>query len=331
MPDAAAASADHISDGGGGAGGGLGGTSSRRVPGYARPNLSSRLPGALGCEHEAIKAAFAPGSYTSISDLGRPLMDGQDAWGRGGGGGGGGASDLPMSAGAMDASLAASQLPPSGGFKVPAKKGCFAEFEYSPNPYDLEGEVRARERKAHHERMQEIAAGQPFVAPGSTEKEKYETCFPYEADPFDTVKDAVLRGKWLEERKVLAGAFLPPGKDKALSKPSRALLTDMMAQLYKTLYEDWEELMPTVFNTAEDLVVVYFDTSSVKPQHKHGILAYMNILAKRGPVILRHDLRRVNEGWNVSTEGNHTMYAFRPPWVREKKFTAFDNAVRNTG
>ena len=273
----------------------------RRVPGYARPSMSSKLPSSVGLEHEVIKAAFAPGSYTSIGGLGRSPF-------------------LP------DEGSSVSSSSEQVSFRTGGQKSFFEQFEYSVSPYDIAAEIQSRQRKDHKAKVGNIGNGEPFVAPGVAATLKHEGSYPYETDPFDTVKDEILRGKWLEERKVLAGAFVPSGRDKSLSKPSRALLTDIMAQLYKTLYEDWEELFPTVFNTVEDIIVIYFNVSGITQQRQHGLSVYMNIIAKRGAPIMRHDLRKVNEGWDVSAQGNHTMFAFRPPWVKDKKFVSFENA-----
>eukprot|EP01064_Diplonema_japonicum_P037499 TRINITY_DN8780_c0_g1_i2.p1 TRINITY_DN8780_c0_g1~~TRINITY_DN8780_c0_g1_i2.p1 ORF type:complete len:281 (+),score=56.60 TRINITY_DN8780_c0_g1_i2:58-900(+) len=271
---------------------------SKRIPGYAKPNLTSKLPPNLGLEHEAIKAAFAPGSYTAISDIsGRvappPVADD--------------ASVL------TDASL---------GFKSGHGKGYFTDFEYSASPYDLGAELKSRERKDHHMKMGVIAGDVPFVAPGTIATQKYEQTYPYVTDPFDTVKDEVLRGKWVEERKVIAGPFIPSGRDKPLNRPTRAMMTDIMSAIYRALAADWEELQPTVFTTAEDLIVVYFNRENLNKNH-HGLVAYMNVMANSSAISQRFELRKVSEGWDLITEDNHVMFSFRPPWVKEKRFTSF--------
>ena len=268
----------------------------KRIPGYAKPNLSSKLPASLGCQHETIRAAFAPGSYTSISDLGK------------------GPTALEKDFNRVNEN--------SQSFKAGTYKGLFTEFEYSASPYDLNSELQCRERRQHHSIVGAIAGTAPFVAPGNSTTMKYEGTYSYDTDPFDTIKDEALRGKWMEERKVLAGPFIPSGRDKSLSKPSRTLLTDIMTNLYRVLSSDWSELKPTIFTTAEDLLVIYFFIENLKSTH--GLLAYMNVMVRRSSLTERYDLRKVNEGWGIKTEDSHLMFALRPPWVKEKNFTSFE-------
>ena len=49
-----------------------------------------------------------------------------------------------------------------------------------------------------------------------------------------------------------------------LEKPTRAMLTDIMAHLYRILSDDWEEASPTVFTTEEDLIVIYFNVVTIR-------------------------------------------------------------------
>eukprot|EP00756_Hemistasia_phaeocysticola_P061982 Hpha_TRINITY_DN5396_c0_g1::TRINITY_DN5396_c0_g1_i1::g.32874::m.32874 len=274
----------------------------QRVPSYARPNISSRLPGNIGLDHEQIKAAFAPGSYTSISGL----------------------SDHRTAAGS-DASTHVSSTDPGVAFRAGSGvKRQFSEFHYHTSPYELLQDASTRERRDHQKCVESLHGDQQFVTPGSAHLCKFEGMQEYQSDPYDTARDEQLRSRWIEEKKVLAGTFMPPGRDKGLSKPSRAMLTDIMTHLYKHLYEDWEAAKPAVFTTSEDLIVVYFSLDSLK--NDTGLVAYMNVLARRSPLVQGYELQKANEGWNVQTEDNHVMFTFRPPWVRERKFTNFKPA-----
>eukprot|EP01062_Namystynia_karyoxenos_P069907 TRINITY_DN65326_c0_g1_i1.p1 TRINITY_DN65326_c0_g1~~TRINITY_DN65326_c0_g1_i1.p1 ORF type:complete len:291 (+),score=94.42 TRINITY_DN65326_c0_g1_i1:84-956(+) len=279
-----------------------------RMPGYTRPNLSSRLPGNLGMDHEQIQAAFAPGSYTSIAGLNDPRSSAERASER--------------TAGlSTDAGIA---FKAGTGMKRP-----FEEFKYATSPYDLLQEARSRERLDSQRAQEQLHGDQPFVAPGSIHSGKHEGCYEYQSDPYDTARDEQLRSKWIEEKKVLAGSFLPPGRDKGLSRPSRAMLTDMMTHLYKTLYDDWEDAKPAVFTTAEDLIVVYFALDNLR--NDTGLLAYMNVMARRSPLVQAYELHKANEGWGIQTEDNHKMFTFRPPWVKERRFTNFRPAPPSEG
>eukprot|EP01063_Lacrimia_lanifica_P001417 TRINITY_DN10718_c0_g1_i1.p1 TRINITY_DN10718_c0_g1~~TRINITY_DN10718_c0_g1_i1.p1 ORF type:complete len:307 (+),score=121.67 TRINITY_DN10718_c0_g1_i1:58-921(+) len=273
----------------------------KAMPNYAKPSIASRLPPNLGLEHEAIKNAFAPGSYTAISDLGKPPSCFADE----------GMSNISTE---------------SMAFRTGKGDGYFTEFEYSMSPFDIAAEISSRERREHHTKMGDIGGGQSFVAPGECAPQKYENTYAYATDPYEMVKDEMLRAKWIEDRKVLAGPFIPGGREKPLATTSRAVLTDILALIYKTLCEDWSHLQPTVFTTAEDLIVIYFSLGTLSKQHQEGLYAYMNILATRGAIVQRYNLKKVNEGWKVTTEDGHIMFAFRPPWVKEKRFSSFKDA-----
>eukprot|EP01065_Artemidia_motanka_P030219 TRINITY_DN36230_c0_g1_i1.p1 TRINITY_DN36230_c0_g1~~TRINITY_DN36230_c0_g1_i1.p1 ORF type:complete len:308 (+),score=66.28 TRINITY_DN36230_c0_g1_i1:60-926(+) len=281
-------------------------SASQRVPNYARPSLSSRLPGSIGMDHEAIQAAFAPGSYTSIAGLSDPRPHPEPA------------ERMALSTDAGVSFRAGSGV-----------KKQFSDFEYVASPYELDTEAKTRGRREHQRKVETLHGDQSFVAPGSVFVSKHEGGHEYQSDPYDTARDEQLRSKWIEEKKVLAGSFLPAGREKGLSRPSRAMLTDMMTHLYKILYDDWEEAKPAVFTTAEDLIVVYF--SMEKLRNDTGLTAYMNVLARRNPLVQSYELQKVNEGWNIHTEDNHTMFTFRPPWVRERRFTSFKPAPHTAG
>lgn len=260
--------------------------SENNTPGYARPSVSSRLPDYANKQAEVIRAAFVPGSYTSISSIqGGTLSNGEPAPFRAGG----------------------------------AAGGTFSEFAYMCSPSDLTDEERTRLRRAHEEKQRLIAGSQPFFAGYSVEKQKYEdTVYEYIPDPYDAKNEKDRQLKFLGESKALSRPFIPPGRDKALEKPTRVLLGDVMTALHNNLQADWPDAEPTVLSTAEDLIVVYFSTE--RARNAQGILTYMNNALRRNQTIQEFDLRKVPEGWDIVTEDNHLMYTFRPPWVRVRNF-----------
>jgi len=286
----------------------------QQAPRYARPNISSKLPTGIGLDHEGIKAAFAPGSYKSISGL----------------------ADTRAGGGMHDGGAAFSSMDAGVPFRAAGsgEKRQFSEFQYHSSPYELLQDAATRERREHQNKVEELHQDQHFVIPGSAHLCKFEGGHEYQSDPYDTARDEQLRSRWIEEKKVLAGTFMPSGREKSLSKPSRAMLTDIMTHLYKHLYEDWARAKPAVFTTSEDLIVVYFSLESLKPipsipggqpRGHPGLEAYMNVFAKRSPLVQGYELKplKAEEGWNVLTEDDHAMFTFRPPWVKERKFTNF--------
>jgi hypothetical protein len=257
------------------------------VPSYARPNVTSRLPEFSNQNNEAIRAAFQPNNFRSIQGLNTHAMD-------------------------------------NGAFRSGASGAtAFSEFAYVSSPYDLGDEAKVLDRHDHEDRMRHIGGDQPFFAGYNAVKLPHEQIdgeFEYAADPYSGAQEARTRERWLSESRQLSKPFLPAGVQKALSRPSRAMLGDAMTALHRTISEDWPEAQPTVLSTAEDLIVVYFVLERIK--NPAGVNTYMNNALRRNEAVVEYDLRKVAEGWSLATEDNHLMFTFRPPWVRPRAFLA---------
>eukprot|EP00906_Rhabdomonas_costata_P005536 RCo008272 len=260
---------------------------------YLEGNLAQKFSTFNSEEQDRVRNAFRPTSFTSIQSLPQTY---------------GGPGDYP-----------AGRVSPAP-FKAGRAAPLFTEFTYSAEPYSLVDELRAVERMDGQARQQAIAGDQPFRPVGQNFTAKHEGVYPYVPEPFEAVKDEATRQRWLAEKKVLSGApFLPAGGTKALEKPGRAMLTEILTSLYRLLCEDWEEAQPTVFTTEEDLIVIYFNLALMKSVA--GIQAYMNVLEARNEVIRGYQLQKVTSGWGLQTEDNHMMFTFRPPWVRAAALT----------
>ena len=284
-------------------------TSNPTVPHYALPNVSSRLPEYTNAAAEAVRGAFMPNSYCTLAGV-RAYRD-EDG-------------NKP----AMMASVDAPAFKAGSG-----QTGLFSEFVYESSPYDVLTTMSHMNRE-HNSALCKSVSQKPFVVQSTTTSMYGRTTVVSDGeggggdggssvaasarDPFDAVRDDEFRHKWLEEHR--SRPFLPAGKEKPLTKPTRALLTDIMTHVYRVLCEDWNEAHPTVLATSEDLIVVYFAKEGIK--NEAGIQAYMSVFARRNDVVLSYDLRRVNEGWNVATGDGHLMYTLRPPWVRQRSFLA---------
>ena len=255
------------------------------VPSYAKPSVTARLPSYSNQQAEAIRAAFVPNSFVTIGSLGRNI-DG---------------TELP-------------------GFKAGhASRTTFSDFVYTCSPYELTEQANSLSREEHEEKLNQIGKGQPFFAGYNNYKAKYETFqVEYMSEPYDLRAEHERQARWIAESKAIAGPFLPPGVEKSLEKPTRALLGDIMTALFRTIAEDWPEAQPTVLSTAEDLITIYFLAERVKsPQ---GLLAYMNNSLRRNEAVIEYELRKVPEGWHVTTKDNHMLYTLRPPWVKPRAF-----------
>lgn len=266
-----------------------GGSCNQNVPSYARPNITSRLPEYTNHAAEQIRAAFQSNSYKSLQGLGA-----------------GSNVDLaPFRAGT-------------------GSSNTFSDFVYECSPYDIVVEERAQEKQRHAERMQHISDTNFIPANPVVGKSKCDDyAFEYMSEPYDGKREFDRQQKFLQESKCLSKPFIPAGVEKPLERPTRILLGDIMATLYKHILSDWPEAQPTVLSTAEDLIVVYFKSDRVKSSK--GVLTYMNNALRRNEAILQYDLRKVTEGWDILTEDFHLMYTLRPPWVRAQKFLPAEN------
>lgn len=274
-------------------GGGPNSTTSKhhhKVPSYAQSNISSSLPDYSNLPSEAIHAAFLPNNYRSIQSL-------------------------PLGAHQPIVTLDGEIIPFKSGTAPPT----FSDFKYMASPFDITEEDRLRSRQLHEQKMRYVGNGAPFFAGFSNFSTKYEG-LEYMPDPYDSAAEAARRLHDEDELRALSKPFVPPGADKALEKPTRLLLGDIMTSLYKGVSEDWPEANPTILSTKEGLVVLYFALDKIT--RPVGVLTYMNNALTRNHTVLQYDLRKVNEGWNVRTEDQHLMFTFRPPWVRAQEFSS---------
>jgi hypothetical protein len=62
-----------------------------------------------------------------------------------------------------------------------------------------------------------------------------EKVYPFfnEGDPYEATKEEVLRGKWMEESKILYGDFRPTGTTKGIETVPRSKLSDIVADIKK--------------------------------------------------------------------------------------------------
>lgn len=250
------------------------------APSYARPNIAALLPDYSNAQQEAIRAAFQPNNFKTLASLHRSDMD-------------------------------------NGPFRVGTTGGAtFSDFVYISSPYDLGTEKHVEERLQHEAKMKSIGGDQPFFAGYTAAKLKHEMDigFEYISEPYDGVKEAAARERFLSESMQVSKPFVPAGVQKALARPTRALLGDAMTALYRSITEDWPEAPPTVLSTAEDLVVVYFSLEKVK--NEVGVLTYMNNALRRNEAIQEFELRKVPGAWNRRTNDGHLMFTLRPPWVK---------------
>ncbi|CBH16235.1 hypothetical protein, conserved [Trypanosoma brucei gambiense DAL972] len=153
------------------------------------------------------------------------------------------------------------------------------------------------------------------------------TAYCLASDPYDRPREIERQRQFMSCYKRIACRFVAGGKN-ALDKPTRYMLGDCVARLYKAVAADWPEADPMVVSSAEDLIVVFMNLDAVR--NPVTALRYMNALLKRCDVVRAFDLKKVPEGWDVVTEDGHLMYTFRPPWVGERRFLPDQVAVKKS-
>ncbi|KAH9578401.1 hypothetical protein LSM04_006506 [Trypanosoma melophagium] len=151
------------------------------------------------------------------------------------------------------------------------------------------------------------------------------TAYQLISDPYDRHREIERQQRFISDSKRLGRPFIPSG-GRALEKPTRYLLGDCVAALYRTVARDWPETDPMVISTAEDLVVVYMKRNRVRSTGT--VLRYMNASLKRSEAVRTFGLQKVPEGWDVLTDDGHIMYTFKPPWVRQRRFLPDHFVVR---
>eukprot|EP00996_Jenningsia_fusiforme_P001474 NODE_2354_length_1222_cov_32.161978_g2148_i0.p1 GENE.NODE_2354_length_1222_cov_32.161978_g2148_i0~~NODE_2354_length_1222_cov_32.161978_g2148_i0.p1 ORF type:complete len:313 (+),score=53.69 NODE_2354_length_1222_cov_32.161978_g2148_i0:145-1083(+) len=277
--------------------------SRRRTPHYLTENYSTKLATDGTDEQDRIRNAFHPGSFQTISSLPKYIQP-------------------DFAAKSRAEALERQSLGVTGIMRAGKAPSYFLEFEYIPEPYGLVEELSAMDKALSQAKQQAIAGDAPFVAPGTLKKAKFEGAATHVPDPYDAPREEQLRQRWLSEKKIIGGSFLPTATRPNSAKPSRASLTDMMTHLYRMLCDDWEEAQPTIFTTEEDLIVIYFNQASVP--NSASVSAYMNVLAQHNAQIHEYGLSKVPEGWGMQTDDGHLMFALRPPWVRNRRYNRND-------
>ncbi|ORC90481.1 uncharacterized protein TM35_000082790 [Trypanosoma theileri] len=151
------------------------------------------------------------------------------------------------------------------------------------------------------------------------------TAYQLISDPYDRHREIERQQRFISDCKRLGRPFIPSG-GRALERPTRYLLGDCVAALYRTVARDWAETDPMVISTAEDLVVVYMKRNRVR--NTGTLLRYMNASLKRSEAVRTFGLQKVPEGWDVLTDDGYIMYTFKPPWVRQRRFLPDQIVVR---
>ena len=209
------------------------------LPRYAIPNITSILPEYSNAEAEYIQRTFAQGNYDLLHTLPSDISAGE-------------VNKFRKAHMEQARKMLLDNMPHAAGSvpKATNKNGLFQEFEYRPSPYNLSDDIQSRERLESEAARIKIS-GSDFNTGGIVHKSKHEDGFtegvryPHQTNPYEAASDQILRQKWLEESKILAGPFVPSGTAKdAISDgvPTKAMARDIIQQVQRIICEDWEDV-----------------------------------------------------------------------------------------
>lgn len=278
--------------------------SSSGVPHYMLPNFSSLLPEYANAEADQIRSAFAAGNYASLHKIPDRLVANAVNHAR---------------FEHMDENRLAQ--PPRVG-KIVTRNGLFNQFEYAPSRFSLADELAQLERLQGEAKRAEIS-GRAFVSCPDGRKTKFEDAFgdkdfryPHLHEPYPDTKDDERHKKWLEDKKILHGAFVPSGARPPVDAVTRKVLPEIIKELHEVLAGDWEDVAFSIAVTEDENLAVRFDTSTVECES--GLVAYMNVFVRSHRVASKYNLQKVAEDWNAKPGDGGLYFVFRPPWVRNR-------------
>lgn len=283
------------------------------VPHYMLPNFASILPEYANSEADKIRESFSTGNYSAISKIPNSICP-----------------DNVNSARyqSIDQNRKSSALNQAGKKAATSyTRNLFQEFEYVPSRYSLADELRSKSR-VEKERKRLDIGGKDFVCSSNAVKLKHEDGFedksqkfPYMSEPFEGAQEQMMRAKWLEDSKVLHGAFVPSGMGHTLEKPTRTTLPQMVQEIHRVVSEDWSDYRFSVLATEEDTIVIRFDLKTIESEK--GLVAYMNVMARSNMVVQKYCLKKVVEDWNTQPGDGYLHFMFQPPWVHTRAVNTY--------
>ncbi|KAF0682534.1 Aste57867_25332 [Aphanomyces stellatus] len=276
------------------------------MPHYMLPNFSSILPEYANAEAEHIKSAFSTGNYTSILKMPSKIAPTAVTQAR---------QDV------MDENrknVAALRGPP----KMVTKNGLFNQFEYTPSRFSLSEEILRAERLESEAKRLEIG-GKDFICSSGARRLKFEDGFedkafvyPHMDVYYNDAADVAVREKWLKDKKILHGPFVPSGATKAIGEaPTRKMLPDIIKELNEVIASDWVDCNYVIAPTEDGNIAVRFDLDTIGGV-EHAVTAYMNVLCNKHRITTKYALQKVVEDWNTKPGDNGFYFVFRPPWIR---------------
>jgi hypothetical protein len=119
----------------------------------------------------------------------------------------------------------------------------------------------------------------------------------------------------LEDSKILYGDFKPAHHDDAMRKVNKQHLPEVVGYIKRNLLSDWQDISFVIGTNPEDFIELRFEADSV--DSPAGLRTYLNNLVNSNEFVLKYQLRRVSQFWNLYSEsGKQVYFMLAPPWVR---------------
>ncbi|KAE8890063.1 hypothetical protein PF005_g3169 [Phytophthora fragariae] len=276
---------------------------SKTPPRYMRPTFSSILPEYANAEADQIRKAFVAGNYANIQKI--PARIQNNAVNQ-----------------ARFEKMNENRLTQPKAGKSITRNGLFTKFEYTPSRFSLADGQAHLERLRSEAKRTEIS-GQDFVSGSAAARLKHEDAFgatnfryPHLHEPYPDVKEETKHQRYLEDKKILYGAFVPCGQRPPVDAVTRKLIPQIIQEMHEVIAADWQGLEFSIAPARDENLVVRFN--QVASECENGLVAYMNVFCKTNRVASKYGLHKVAEDWNAKPGDGGLYFAFRPPWVKNR-------------
>uniref|UniRef100_K3X6I1 Uncharacterized protein n=1 Tax=Globisporangium ultimum (strain ATCC 200006 / CBS 805.95 / DAOM BR144) TaxID=431595 RepID=K3X6I1_GLOUD len=267
------------------------------IPHYMLPNFSSLLPEYANAEADQIRSAFVTNNYTSIQKIPAKLL----------------ANAVNQ---ARFEQMDENRLAQPRVGKIVTKNGLFNQFEYTPSRFSLADELAQMERLQSEAKRTEIS-GRDFVSCPDGTKTKFEDAFgdknfryPHLYEPYPDTKDEERHKKWLEDKKILYGAFVPSGMRLPVDAVTRKMTPEIIKELHEVFAADWQGVDFSIAMTDDENLAVRFDAATLECES--GLIAYMNVFVRSHRVTSKYNLQKVAEDWNSKPGDGGLYFMLRP-------------------
>ncbi|KAG2782368.1 hypothetical protein JG687_00000580 [Phytophthora cactorum] len=278
-------------------------TQTKMPPRYMRPTFSSILPEYANSEADQIRNAFGAGNYANIQKMPARLRNNAVNQAR-------------------FEKMNENRLTQPKTGKNATKNGLFNKFEYTPSRFSLADGQSHMERLRSEAKRTEIS-GQDFVSGSAAMRLKHEDAFgatnfryPHMHEPYPDNMEEKKHKRYLEEKKILHGAFVPSGQRPPVDAVTRKLIPQLIHEMHEVIAADWQGLDISIAPALDENIVVRFNDVSIECDN--GVVAYMNVFCKTNRVACKYGLRKVAEDWNSKPGDGGLYFAFRPPWVKNR-------------